>query len=150
MFKNLMNIFEQEIKSLLETPGCQLKSTLKGIELCNKILAELKAKIEKEDFETVDDEILFFKDIKPEVMSYLIYFTEVRSCETRKPKAGASFQIRFFEKELKRVNKFFYRNIDFSYYMELGHTYLDHQIFTRNSKNDFPFTPLVNYYQFPE
>lgn len=145
-----MEIFEQEITAILESPAHQIKITGKGIELCNKVLAELKEKIDREDFETVAEEIEFFKEIKPSVMSYLIYFTEVRSCEIRKPKAGTSFQIRFLEKELKKVNKFFYRNIDFSHYMELGHNYLDHQLFTRNDRNNFPITPLVNYYQFPE
>ena len=149
-FTGVLEEFEQEIKPLLQSSAQQVKVTHKGINLCNKVLTKLKEHIDKEDFESVEEEIYFFKEVKPAVMSYLIYFTEVRSCEIRKPKAGISFQIRFFEKEIKKVNKFFYRNIDFSHYMELGHNYLDHQLFTRNYKENFPFTPLVNYYQFPE
>ena len=145
-----MEKFEQELAVILDSPDQQIRVTHEGINLCNKILSKLKDFIEKEDFESAAEEIHFFKEVKPAVMSYLIYFTEVRSCEIRKPKAGVSFQIRFFEKEIKKINKFFYRNIDFSHYMELGHNYLDHQLFTRSSQNNFPFTPLVNYYQFPE
>lgn len=150
MYKRTMAAFEQDINTILNSPGHQIKNLLQGIELCNRVLTELKEKTEREDFESVLEEIEFFKEVKPSVMSYLIYFTEVRSCEIRKPRAGTTFQSRFLEKELKKVNKFFYRNVDFSHYMELGHTYLDHQFFTRNSRNNFPFTPLVNYYQFPE
>ncbi len=149
-FSGVMERFEGEIDKILNSPVHQIKNTLKGINLCNKILSDLKVQVEREDFETVAEEIYFFKEVKPSVMSYLIYFTEVRSCEIRKPKAGIPFQIRFFEKEIKKVNKFFYRNSDFSYYMELGHSYLDHQLFTRNFENNFPFTPLVNYFHFPE
>lgn len=149
-FIGVMEKFEQELDLVLNSSNQQLKVTQKGISLCNRSLSALKDQIEKEDFESVEEEIQFFKEIKPAVMSYLIYFTEIRSCEIRKPKAGNNFQIRFFEKEIKKVNKFFYRNVDFSHYMELGHTYLDHQLFTRNYQNNFPFTPLVNYYQFPE
>lgn len=145
-----MQNFEQQLTVILDSPEQYIKITEKGISLCNRVLSELKDLIEKEDFESVTDEIHFFKEVKPAVMSYLIYFTEVRSCEIRKPKAGVNFQIRFFEKEIKKINKFFYRNIDFSHYMELGHNYLDHQLFSRNYQNIFPFTPLVNYYQFPE
>jgi len=83
-------------------------------------------------------------------ISYLIYFSEVRSCETRKPKAGKNFQFRFFEKELRKINKFFYKNNDFVQYMEQGHEYLDHQLFTRNHRKNYPFTPMINYYQYPE
>ena len=149
-FHGIMEKFDQQLTDILNSPDNYIRVTEKGIFLCNKVLTELKEFVEKEDFETVTDEIHFFKEVKPAVMSYLIYFTEVRSCEIRKPRAGINFQIRFFEKEIKKINKFFYRNIDFSHYMELGHNYLDHQLFTRNYKNDFPFTPLVNYYQFPE
>ncbi len=150
MFKGILNDFDLEINKILVSNTNELKITLKGIEICNTVLTAFKERIDKEDFETVEEEIAFFKETKPAVMSYLIYFTEVRSCEIRKPKAGVSFQVRFLEKELKKVNKFFYRNIDFAHYMELGHTYLDHQLFTRNYRNNFPFTPMVNYYQFPE
>ena len=34
--------------------------------------------------------------------------------------------------------------------MEQGHTYLDHQLFTRNHRKNFPFTPTINYYQYPD
>ncbi|UZH55823.1 RteC domain-containing protein [Salinimicrobium tongyeongense] len=149
-FHGVVESFEQKIAVILDSPEQQIRVTNKGIDLCNRVLTELKDLIEKEDLESVEEEIHFFKEVKPSVMSYLIYFTEVRSCEIRKPKAGVNFQVRFFEKEIKKVNKFFYRNIDFSHYMELGHNYLDHQLFTRNYQNNFPFTPLVNYYQFPE
>lgn len=150
MFKGILGDFELEIGKILVSHTNDLKFSLRGIELCNKVLTRLKEKIDREDFETIEDEIFFFKEVKPQVMSYLIYFTEVRSCEMSKPKAGINFQVRFLEKELKKINKFFYRNIDFAHYMELGHTYLDHQLFTRNYRNNFPYTPMVNYYQFPE
>ena len=149
-FSDIIQFFEQEIFNILNAPDQQIKICLKGINFCNKILSDLKEIIEKDDFESVAEEVYFFKEVKPTVMSYLIYFTEVRSCEIRKPKAGLNFQVRFYEKEVKKVNKFFYRNIDFSHYMELGHNYLDHQIFTRNYDDVFPLTPMVNYYQFPE
>lgn len=149
-FNTIMSKFDQELQAILEAPVQQVKITQKGINLCNEVLSKLKEQVDKEDFETVAEEIHFFKEVKPAVMSYLIYFTEVHSCEVRKPQAGNSFQTRFFEKEIKKINKFFYRNVDFSHYMELGYNYLDHQLFTRNYKQNFPVTPLVNYYQFPE
>ena len=127
-----------------------VKKANSGIEIANDSLSKLKEIVEQEDFENVPEEIDFFKNIKPCPMSYLIYFSEMRSCESRKPKAGESFQIQFFEKELRKINKFFYRNNDFVQYMEQGHSYMDHQLFTRNHRKNFPFTPTINYYQYPE
>ena len=151
------NMFDAEIQAFhnkLNTEVLGIMDPLKkadsGIEIANSSLSSLKALVEEEDFEDTPGEIDFFKNIKPCPMSYLIYFSEMRSCETRKPKAGQSFQVRFFKKELRKINKFFYRNNDFVQYMEQGHSYMDHQLFTRNHRKNFPFTPTINYFQYPE
>lgn len=150
MFKNTIEDFNIKISSIVNSEENHLKKASEGIDLCNKTLSILKEKVDQNDFETTPIEIDFFKKIKLLPMSYLIYFTEVRSCELRKPKAGKSYQIEFLEKEMRKINKFFYRNVDFVHYMEQGYTYLDHQFFTRNHRNNFPFTPMTDYYQYPE
>ncbi|MDT0678683.1 RteC domain-containing protein [Autumnicola musiva] len=151
MFETIMENFRNEVeKIMLVKDQNHLTKANLGIDLCNKTLFALKEITDREDFETVPAEINFFKEVKPLPMSYLIYFSEVRSCELRKPKAGAAYQSRFFEKEIRKINKFFYRNVDFAHYMEQGYNYLDHQIFTRNYNKNFPFTPTINYYQYPE
>ena len=150
MFKINTEEFDKKIESLLNCGENNLKKAREGIQLCNIILSNLKKNIEHNDFDTVTTEIDFFKNIKPVPMSYLIYFTEVHSCELRKPKAGRSYQIEFLEKEMKKINKFFYRNVDFVNYMEQESTYLDHQFFTRNHRNHIPLTPTNDYYQYPE
>jgi len=142
--------FNQKCNAILETNENHLKKEKEGIQLCKRTITVLKDKVEKNDFENVPDEIEFFKNHKPIPMSYLIYFTEVRSCELRMPKAGTSYKIEFLQKELKKVNKFFCKNADFVHYMEQGYSYLDHQFFTRNQRDNFPFTPMTDYYQFPE
>ena len=137
----------EELQPLKETP---LKLALAGIEICNTMLSRLQQWVEDHDFENLPSEIYFFKMLKVVPMSYLIFYTEVRTCELRKPKAGIQYQLSFLEKELKKINKFFYRNSDFVHYMELGHTYLDHQYFSRSTIADYPISPLSSYYQFPE
>lgn len=150
MFKIMIDDFNKKCTAILESNENYLKKANEGILLCNKTLSGLKEKVEQNDFETVPAEIEFFKNDKPVAMSYLIYFTEVRSCELRMPKAGTSYKVEFLQKELKKINKFFYKNADFVHYMEQGNSYLDHQFFTRNQRDNFPFTPMTDYYQFPE
>jgi len=148
--EDIIEKFTTQMYSLKEENGKPLEKAIQGISLCNKALSKLKRFVEKKDFETIPSEIYFFKSIKTVPMSYLIYFTELRTCELQKPKAGIQYQVNFLEKELKKINKFFYRNSDFVYYMELGHTYLDHQFFSRTDRPEFPVSPLADYYQFPE
>lgn len=151
MFTEVIKKFQDSIESISQSDlHNHLKKADMAIPVCNTALSQLQEKVEKEDFENPQLEISFFKNVKVVPMSYLIYYSEVRACEIEIPKAGVDFRIKFLEKEIKRINKFFSRNKDFVHYMEQGHTYLDHQFFTRNHRNNFPFTPTINYYQYPE
>lgn len=150
MFKNTISDFNHKINSIIHSEENHLKKANEGIDLCSKTVSKLKEMVEQNDFETVSAEIDFFKNTKPLPMSYLIYYIEVRSCEMRRPKAGISYQIDFFEKEMRKINKFFSRNRDFVNYMEQGNTHIDHQFFIRNPANNFPFIPMTDYYQYPE
>lgn len=150
MLEQVIKDFKGQLNSEVMNISDSLKRADTGINLCNDTISKLKGLIEKEDFENVPEEIDFFRNIKTCPMSYLIYFTEIRSCELRKPKVGENHQLRFFELEFEKINEFFQKNNDFVQYMEQGHTYIDHQLFTRNHRINFPFTPMTNYYQFPE
>jgi hypothetical protein len=150
MFKKIIESFNTVCTEILEANETTLHKAGSGITLCNKTLANLKEIVDKKDFNTITEEIDFFKNTKPIPMSLLIYLTEVRSCELRMPKAGNSYKVEFLQKELRKINKFFYKNADFVHYMEQGYSYLDPQFFTRNHRDNFPFIPMTDYYQFPE
>ena len=107
MFTSEIHNFHQLLNTQVLGLIDPVKKANTGIEIANDSLSKLKEIVEQEDFDNVPEEIDFFKNIKPCPMSYLIYFSEMRSCESRKPKAGESFQIQFFEKELRKINKFF-------------------------------------------
>lgn len=150
MYKKTIDTFNTTCNEIFEANEPMLSKASSGILLCNKTLSDLKDIVDKKDFNTVPEEIDFFKNCKPIPMSFLIFFTEVRSCELRIPKAGNSYKIQFLQKELRKINKFFFKNADFVHYMEQGFSYLDHQFFTRNHRDNFPFRPMTDYYQFPE
>jgi hypothetical protein len=150
MFEKAMSKFSENVESLIQSRKTDLNKAEDGIGLCIKTLSKLQKQVDRDDFENTQAEIDFFKNIKPIPMSYLIYFTEVRSCELMLPKAGNSHKARFLEKEIKKINKFFSANNSFVNYMEQNHNYLDPQFFSRSGRNDFSFTPTINYYQNPE
>lgn len=151
MYEDVIKTFEDSIDAIIQSDIYNpLKKAELAIPICNRSLSILQDMVEKDDFEMSSMEIIFFKNVKVIPMSYLIYFSEIRACEIEKPKAGIEYQLRFLEKEIKKINKFFSKNNDFVHYMEQGHNYLDHQFFTRNHREKFPFTPMINYYQYPE
>lgn len=150
MFEQTMATFTNQIDQIINSEVAILKKAELGIRLCNKTLSGLQNRVEKEDFEDTALEIDFFRNIKPIPMSYLIYFTEIRTCELNIPKAGTGPKIRFLEKEMRKINEFFTQNNDFVNYMEQSYNYLDHVYFTRHNLENFPFAPTINYYQYPE
>ena len=145
-----MSTFSERVDSLIQSGKTDLTKAENGISLCIKTLSKLQKQVDQKDFDNIQSEIEFFRNIKPLPMSYLIYFTEVRSCELMLPKAGKSHKIRFLEKEIKKINKFFSANNSFVNYMEQNHNYLDYEFFSRKGRRDFSFSPTINYYQNPE
>ena len=145
-----MSTFSERVDSLIQSGKTDLTKAENGISLCIKTLSKLQKQVDQKDFDNIQSEIEFFRNIKPLPMSYLIYFTEVRSCELMLPKAGKSHKIRFLEKEIKKINKFFSANNSFVNYMEQNHNYLDYDFFSRKGRRDFSFSPTINYYQNPE
>ena len=55
------------------------------VEFLQKSLEELRTIIIEHPFESKEEEIYFFKYIKPEVLGRLLYFTDVYNAEMRKP-----------------------------------------------------------------
>lgn len=140
-FNHIIDGYFQKLEELTPSKRISLKKSNEGIHLSNNALYLLKLIVEKKGFNSIDEEIYFFKKVKSEPLSYLVYFSEVRSCELLMPKIGLGNQLNFLEKKIKRINKFFNRNWDFVHYMEQELTYLDIQYFTR-SNQVFPLYSL--------
>lgn len=150
MFGKIISKFSEDIDSLIHSEKPDMKKADQGIRICIKALSALHEEVNNSGFEDAAEEMEFFKHVKPVPMSYLIYFSEIKSCELLIPKVGDSHKIKFLQKEIKKINKFFTANNSFVHYMEQDHNYLDQQFFLRQNRTDFTFILSVNYYQYPE
>lgn len=148
-YKAIINRFERQLVELQTKNQVYLDQANIGIAICTKTLLALQSNVEKHCFKNGQSEIDFFKTIKVLPMSYLIYFTEVRSCELRLPKIGKVEQQRFLETLIDKVNRFFFKNADFALYMEQGHTHFDKHYFTRKHVNDGLSIKSYPYYKEP-
>ena len=140
-YASVINDFYAKLKLLEPGGSIDLKKSNEGIHLCNNTLYLLRGIVEKMVFRTEAEEVHFFKMVKSEPLGYLVYFSEIRSCELLMPRIGLGNQLNFLEKKINRINKFFHRNWDFVHYMEQGLNYLDVQYFTR-SNQVFPLYAL--------
>lgn len=98
----------------------------------NEMMQNVKAKVLKGGFKNDEQEIDFFKNIKPQILGKLIYYNKVFRIETTCPVNTGEIHQSYFENELKSLkseykesicNTYFYR------YYRAGRTDRDHSYF---------------------
>jgi len=94
-------------------------------------IEKLKVIFEKEKSKSQEQEIDFFKNIKPKFTSKLIYYNAIYKIETKKPHGGERILKKYLNHELVKLKRYFDNNLDFYKYYRTGSNYLDHKYFTR-------------------
>ncbi|MBC9795137.1 RteC domain-containing protein [Sinomicrobium weinanense] len=150
VFEPIITRFNRELPFVIPLNPENIEKIREGIHLCRSTLFQLKEKVSEVGLDSEEAEIRFFKEIKAEPLSWLIYFVEVGGCELRKPRSDIEFQKQFFKKQLHKTECFFQKHRDFIHYMEQKHTYWDSRFFTRKVANDFPLLQKENYYRDPD
>lgn len=98
-------------------------------------IEELHQWLKSYDFENIQDEIEFFKEIKPGIISKLIFQKEVLRIETNV--TGGKVHIRkFYETELRKIYGYSLNNNKFYQYYRSGSEEFDELYFTRASKKN--------------
>lgn len=101
--------------------------------LCRSCLDELRKVVVEIKFDNSEQEIDFFKTLKPLFSSLLIYYSEVFHMELRKPQ-GSKIQIEdFYMEEYDRINLFFGLHNDFYKYYKSQATESDNVYFLRGN-----------------
>lgn len=127
-----------------------LERAYQSIALCSSLLSTFKKEILREGFNTINDEITFFKETKQIPLIELIYFSEIHSFETQFPKAGKNYQLKYIKKKINKLNRFFLYNIDFGRYINSEAVHFDKEYYTRDHMNTFRIITSKFYFQDPE
>ena len=85
-------------------------------------LNDLRMKIQTYIFPTKEDEILFFKTQKPEILGRLLFFYKIYKIETQCPNGSDEVIRNYINRELDNLTYFFNRNLDFYQYYRTLHT----------------------------
>lgn len=108
-----------------------IKKCEKAVEIILISIANLKKNITKNIFKTGSEEIQFFKEIKPQFSSKLIYYNMVYKIEMKRPNGGNRIVKKYFQNELQKLKAYFDNELDFYKYYRSGSSYLDHKYFLR-------------------
>jgi len=126
--------FEAELKQAEEEDKI-LKKAERSIYCLSDSLIRLKEYIRGNKFANQNDEILFFKEIKPSIYSKLIYFIKIFNIESKRPNGSDKSQKKYLLSELNKLELFFSENFEFYQYYRNNMTYLDDKYFVRGKPN---------------
>lgn len=112
-----------------------IDSALHMMRFIQPLCDELRKYILAYQFADETEEISFFKEYKPEVLSKYLYYNKIYVIESKYPTGSDIAQREYLYKELDSLTFYFSRNLDFYQYYRSKSTYLDRYYFTRN-QND--------------
>ncbi len=136
-----------QIQTIEQNGQTDLIKSSECILLLERKLEELKKIVVENNFETEQEEIFFFKETKPKLLSKLIYHSTVYRIEINRPKGSLSTIEAYFLLELDRLKQFFDRNIGLYHYYRTGCTHFDKIYFLRKREIDIPLDIACFYFE---
>ena len=95
------------------------------------MLLKMREIVIEEDFKTIESEIHFFKNSKPQIYSKLIYYVKLFNIESKRPRGTKKSQVKYLNNHIDRLQTFFNDNLEFYHYYRRGATAFDKQYFLR-------------------
>lgn len=143
--KDILQEIDSEIDNSFFFDCDVIGNTLKMTIKLQKELNTLRDKVISRQFQTKEEEIIFFKEYKPEVLSRLLYFNKVFQIESKFPNGSDNIVIKYLNNELDSLTYFFNRNLDFYQYYRSKSTVYDEHYFLRG-KTDLRLNSDSSYF----
>lgn len=135
-----LTLLRSEKKNDLEFAQFALMETDESIRL-------IKNWVIVHDFDCWENEITFFKELKPLFISRYIYFSKMTTLLSSLPASGAKYKKKLLENEFEKLQYFFLEHRDFVSYYRRKATYLDLKYFLRYKYDlDVPLAPDFHSY----
>ena len=134
-YKKLIDDFETKLETLESRYDDILYKAETGIAHTEKCIKRLRNRVLESGFLTREEEISFFKHIKPQMFSKLIYYVKLYNIESKRPRSGTKFQIKYLNNQINKLQVYFNDNLEFYHYYRRGATTLDEQYFVRGQSD---------------
>lgn len=104
------------------------------VSLCEETLKRLKVIVLKNGFTSDEQEIEFYKHIKPKILSYLIFYVKRLDITSKCPIEGEKEGIKYLKKHISLLQNYFNNNLEFYNYFKSNAEHLDEHYFLRANK----------------
>jgi len=127
-----------ELNSKLKTIASAAEDSLECCRQSIKTVAEskleLKAIYDDYNFKDTEEEIEFFKNIKPKFIAKLIYYKKIYAIESRRPLGSEKVQRDYLNQEFDKLTQFFHENYFLYDYFRQKSVYMDTKMYTRDNQ----------------
>lgn len=101
------------------------------VDRLQQALTELKQIVIEYQFKDSQEEIHFFKNLKPQLMSKIIYYNTIYRIELNFPNGSDKVGRQYIAGQLRKLTAYFDKNLQFYQYYRTNSTYLDEKYFLR-------------------
>jgi len=135
---NVLDEIQVEEKNVELLAGNTIDNSYRMITFLQNLLHELRSLSAKKGFVSHEEEIYFFKKIKPSILGKLIYYNKVYRIETTCPFHDGKMHNKYFSRQLTNLKRDFIEHIcnsDFYRYYRSGREDRDSTYFRRGNIN---------------
>ena len=132
---NYFNEFEKEYEVLKNTSNDVLSISLEIIQYIEKKLKEIHKWLKKHVFLSVQEEIYFFKELKPKMVSKLLFYKELLKLEASLPPSKKKKR-KHYEELLTAIHQYVTTNKEFYEYYRSRTSFRDEDLFVRHCYKD--------------
>ena len=134
-YLKLIDEFESQLNSVESYDENILFKAEKNIVIIETYIKRLRRQVIQNGFDSIHEEITFFKHVKPRFFGKLIYHVKLYNIESKRPRGSAKFQVEYFDAEIKKMEIYFNDHLEFYRYYQFGATSLDEQYFLRGQSD---------------
>lgn len=160
IYREALGTIQKAEQKLTFEPATIIEESYHMATVLRGLLSKMKSHVLEKGFTDNDEEIEFFKTIKPQILGKLIYYNKVFRIESSCPVGNGKLYHKYFEGELHQLKQEYKEHIcntDFYRYYRLGRTDWDHNFFQlgkidlHSGVNSFVFeidTQFSTYYDY--
>ncbi|MEQ8237902.1 MAG: RteC domain-containing protein [Cyclobacteriaceae bacterium] len=129
-FDDLLVKFERTLLEIENNESVRMMKCAQKITLCQQLCKELRKLYFESQINTIDQQIHFFREVKPKFYSELRYQMEVFQYHKQRPKGSVKVKSQYINMCLDKASSFITRHCEFNTYIRLQSTHLDEVYFT--------------------
>ena len=130
-FENILEQFKKDINFIAISQAMSLLDIEKGMKISITCIHDLKEVVLRNGLSSTEEEIYFFKYIKPNVMGYFLFFYYLQQIENVRPKGTLSSISKYLQNKIEESERFLHNRNGYYYYYKSDDMQHDEQYFIR-------------------